>query len=177
MLKFVSLDKKMPEKRDATLRREDFQEIYDEFSSQKAKEQAHSAYHLRQQMKSLSKELAEAKKEQRHQLNERQYQLREQIRELDEKRQATAKKTNASNDNTTPKASENSNAHQQFYGQLRNVVVGSLCREADALSSLNTNETISVIFVGGGRTEQTKTNVIMFNKQKLDDCYFYLTSK
>ncbi|MEH6404390.1 MAG: NAD(P)-dependent oxidoreductase [Sneathiella sp.] len=40
MLKFVSLDKKMPEKRDATLRREDFQEIYDEFSSQKAKEQA-----------------------------------------------------------------------------------------------------------------------------------------
>jgi len=40
MLKFVSLDKKMPEKRDAALRREDFQEIYDEFSSQKAKEQA-----------------------------------------------------------------------------------------------------------------------------------------
>lgn len=40
MLKFVSLDKKMPEKRDASARREDFQEIYDEFSSQKAKEQA-----------------------------------------------------------------------------------------------------------------------------------------
>ncbi|MBL4740714.1 MAG: NAD(P)-dependent oxidoreductase [Sneathiella sp.] len=40
MLKFVSLDKKMPEKREAALRREDFQEIYDEFSSQKAKEQA-----------------------------------------------------------------------------------------------------------------------------------------
>ena len=40
MLKFTSLDKQMPSKRDATLRREDFQEIYEEFSPDKAAEQA-----------------------------------------------------------------------------------------------------------------------------------------
>ncbi|MEH6495643.1 MAG: NAD(P)-dependent oxidoreductase [Pseudomonas marincola] len=40
MLKFISLDKQMPSKRDANLRREDFQEIYEEFSPDKAAEQA-----------------------------------------------------------------------------------------------------------------------------------------
>lgn len=40
MLKFVSLDKKMPAKRAAENRREDFSEIYDEYSNDKATEQA-----------------------------------------------------------------------------------------------------------------------------------------
>ena len=40
MLKFVSLEKKMPQKRDAENRRQDFNEIYDEFNPDKAKEQA-----------------------------------------------------------------------------------------------------------------------------------------
>lgn len=40
MLKFVSLDKKMPEKRTPDNRRRDFAEIYDEFSEDKATEQA-----------------------------------------------------------------------------------------------------------------------------------------
>jgi len=40
MLKFVSLEKQMPAKREAELRREDFQEIYEEFSPDKAAEQA-----------------------------------------------------------------------------------------------------------------------------------------
>ncbi len=40
MLKFVTLDKKMPQKREATERRDDFNEIYEEFSPDKAVEQA-----------------------------------------------------------------------------------------------------------------------------------------
>ncbi len=40
MLKFVTLEKKMPAKRAAEERREDFQEIYDEFATQKAVDQA-----------------------------------------------------------------------------------------------------------------------------------------
>jgi glutamate synthase (NADPH) small chain len=40
MLKFVSLDKETPEKRPATLRAEDFQEIYRQFAAEKAAEQA-----------------------------------------------------------------------------------------------------------------------------------------
>lgn len=40
MLKFVTLEKKMPEKRPADERRDDFQEIYDEFATQKAVDQA-----------------------------------------------------------------------------------------------------------------------------------------
>ncbi|WP_284223844.1 NAD(P)-binding protein, partial [Brevundimonas denitrificans] len=40
MLKFVSLEKQMPVKRGAEARREDFNEIYDEFTPKKAKEQA-----------------------------------------------------------------------------------------------------------------------------------------
>ncbi|MBV2358988.1 NAD(P)-dependent oxidoreductase [Thalassococcus sp. CAU 1522] len=40
MLKFVSVDRDMPEKRDANVRREDFHEIYAEYADQKAAEQA-----------------------------------------------------------------------------------------------------------------------------------------
>jgi glutamate synthase (NADPH/NADH) small chain len=40
MLKFVTLGKEMPEKRDASLRAKDFGEIYREFAAQKAAEQA-----------------------------------------------------------------------------------------------------------------------------------------
>ncbi|MFE3837988.1 NAD(P)-dependent oxidoreductase [Pseudogemmobacter sonorensis] len=40
MLKFVSLGKEMPEKRDASLRKQDFDEIYREFAAAKAAEQA-----------------------------------------------------------------------------------------------------------------------------------------
>ncbi|MCC3303735.1 NAD(P)-dependent oxidoreductase [Sneathiella sp. HT1-7] len=40
MLKFVSLDKKMPSKRTAETRRQDFDEIYDEFDSDRATEQS-----------------------------------------------------------------------------------------------------------------------------------------
>ena len=40
MLKFVSLEKKMPTKRAADSRRQDFSEIYDEFNSDRATEQA-----------------------------------------------------------------------------------------------------------------------------------------
>lgn len=40
MLKFVSVERDMPEKRDATIRKEDFNEIYAEFARAKAEEQA-----------------------------------------------------------------------------------------------------------------------------------------
>ena len=40
MLKFVNVERDMPEKRGADLRREDFHEIYAEFADAKAKEQA-----------------------------------------------------------------------------------------------------------------------------------------
>ena len=40
MLKFVSVDKQMPVKREADSRREDFNEIYEEFQTEKAREQA-----------------------------------------------------------------------------------------------------------------------------------------
>jgi glutamate synthase (NADPH/NADH) small chain len=40
MLKFVTLGREMPEKRDASLRAKDFQEIYAEFAARKAEEQA-----------------------------------------------------------------------------------------------------------------------------------------
>jgi glutamate synthase (NADPH) small chain len=40
MLQFVSLDKQMPTKREADNRREDFNEIYEEFNPEKAREQA-----------------------------------------------------------------------------------------------------------------------------------------
>ena len=40
MLKFVSIERDMPEKRDAAARREDFHEIYAEYADEKAKEQA-----------------------------------------------------------------------------------------------------------------------------------------
>ncbi|GAA6180553.1 MULTISPECIES: NAD(P)-dependent oxidoreductase [unclassified Shimia] len=40
MLKFVTVDRDMPEKRDATVRKEDFNEIYAEFAKAKAEEQA-----------------------------------------------------------------------------------------------------------------------------------------
>lgn len=40
MLKFVSVEKQMPAKREAEARREDFQEIYEEFETDKAREQA-----------------------------------------------------------------------------------------------------------------------------------------
>ncbi|WP_147112047.1 NAD(P)-dependent oxidoreductase [Tateyamaria sp. syn59] len=40
MLKFVKIDRDMPEKRDADVRREDFREIYAEYADAKAKEQA-----------------------------------------------------------------------------------------------------------------------------------------
>ena len=40
MLKFVSVEKEMPEKRPPNLRREDFNEIYAEYAQEKAKEQA-----------------------------------------------------------------------------------------------------------------------------------------
>jgi glutamate synthase (NADPH) small chain len=40
MLKFVTLGKEMPEKRDASLRAQDFHEIYSEYAAQKAAEQA-----------------------------------------------------------------------------------------------------------------------------------------
>ncbi len=40
MLKFVTLGREMPEKRDAASRSEDFHEIYREFADAKAKEQA-----------------------------------------------------------------------------------------------------------------------------------------
>ena len=40
MLKFVHVDRDMPEKRDVTKRREDFREIYAEYASAKAAEQA-----------------------------------------------------------------------------------------------------------------------------------------
>ncbi len=40
MLKFVNVERDMPEKRDASVRKEDFNEIYAEYADQKAKEQA-----------------------------------------------------------------------------------------------------------------------------------------
>ena len=40
MLKFVDVPRIMPEKRDANVRREDFDEIYAEYADAKAKEQA-----------------------------------------------------------------------------------------------------------------------------------------
>ena len=40
MLKFVSVERDMPEKRGAETRRQDFNEIYAEFADAKAKEQA-----------------------------------------------------------------------------------------------------------------------------------------
>jgi len=40
MLKFVTVARDMPEKRDASLRRQDFNEIYAEYAAQKAKEQS-----------------------------------------------------------------------------------------------------------------------------------------
>ena len=40
MLKFVNLQKETPPKRDTSERRQDFQEIYDEFINEKAKEQS-----------------------------------------------------------------------------------------------------------------------------------------
>ncbi len=40
MLKFVNLDREMPEKREADLRNKDFDEIYAEYADQKAKEQS-----------------------------------------------------------------------------------------------------------------------------------------
>ncbi|QYX57211.1 NAD(P)-dependent oxidoreductase [Roseovarius sp. SCSIO 43702] len=40
MLKFVSVERDMPEKRDASLRKQDFHEIYAEFADAKAREQA-----------------------------------------------------------------------------------------------------------------------------------------
>ncbi|MBY6201527.1 NAD(P)-dependent oxidoreductase [Maritalea mobilis] len=40
MLKFVSIEKEMPEKRDADQRREDFKEIYGEYAMEKARQQA-----------------------------------------------------------------------------------------------------------------------------------------
>ncbi len=40
MLKFVKIDSQMPDKRAATERREDFDEIYQRFSAEKAAEQA-----------------------------------------------------------------------------------------------------------------------------------------
>lgn len=40
MLKFTSVERDMPQKRDATQRKEDFNEIYAEYADQKAKEQA-----------------------------------------------------------------------------------------------------------------------------------------
>ena len=40
MLKFVKIERDMPEKREATIRREDFREIYAEYADAKAKEQA-----------------------------------------------------------------------------------------------------------------------------------------
>ncbi|KUF10479.1 NAD(P)-dependent oxidoreductase [Pseudoponticoccus marisrubri] len=40
MLKFVSVDREMPEKRDANVRNKDFGEIYAEYADQKAKEQS-----------------------------------------------------------------------------------------------------------------------------------------
>ena len=40
MLKFVSLDRSMPDKRSAQIRAQDFDEIYAEFAAAKAKEQA-----------------------------------------------------------------------------------------------------------------------------------------
>ena len=40
MLKFVSVERDMPEKRDASVRKEDFREIYAEYADAKAKEQA-----------------------------------------------------------------------------------------------------------------------------------------
>ncbi|APX13230.1 NAD(P)-dependent oxidoreductase [Tateyamaria omphalii] len=40
MLKFVKIERDMPEKRDADIRREDFREIYAEYADAKAKEQA-----------------------------------------------------------------------------------------------------------------------------------------
>ena len=40
MLKFVTLGKEMPQKREATLRVEDFDEIYRQFAADKAAEQA-----------------------------------------------------------------------------------------------------------------------------------------
>ena len=40
MLKFVDVDRAMPEKRSADDRREDFGEIYREYAAQKAAEQA-----------------------------------------------------------------------------------------------------------------------------------------
>ena len=40
MLKFVNLKKETPPKRNTSERRQDFQEIYDEFINEKAKEQS-----------------------------------------------------------------------------------------------------------------------------------------
>ena len=40
MLQFTSVDKQNPPKRDTGKRKEDFKEIYDEFISEKAKEQS-----------------------------------------------------------------------------------------------------------------------------------------
>ena len=40
MLKFVSVDRDMPTKRDAELRNQDFDEIYAEYAAKKAEEQA-----------------------------------------------------------------------------------------------------------------------------------------
>ena len=40
MLKFVTVGRDMPEKRDAMVRREDFREIYAEYAAEKAREQA-----------------------------------------------------------------------------------------------------------------------------------------
>ena len=40
MLKFVTVSKEMPEKRPATLRSQDFHEIYREYAAEKAAEQA-----------------------------------------------------------------------------------------------------------------------------------------
>jgi glutamate synthase (NADPH) small chain len=40
MLKFVTVDRDMPEKRDAGIRAHDFNEIYSEFAAAKAEEQA-----------------------------------------------------------------------------------------------------------------------------------------
>ena len=40
MLKFISVERDMPEKREAESRRQDFNEIYAEYADAKAKEQA-----------------------------------------------------------------------------------------------------------------------------------------
>jgi len=136
----------------------------------KSKDLAHEAHHLREQMRSLSKQLKTADSKQRQRINEHQHDVREEIKTVEMHREKN--KVMASKVSITPQFGGSPFTQESFYHSLANDILLAVCQESKIAPTLKKNESLSFILVDGGRIvdKQSSTKVIMIKNNDIIDC-------